>query len=335
MIDIDFSPNSIISSLKLNEEILDCADSLERMSLPENDDISRELDKVKKEIDSYASSITTQSKDLLSELSSILNKDFEYKLNLYIQLLKTGLTEEEFPIQEWISEKEKLEESFSVNDFNGFLKEIKQSTNKDNQENLITQYFNIIKSYLNSNLSFKDNNGFTFFNEINKLGQDLLISNDDLFEKLKSCNYIKEKGYFKECSQTNFWNIYVLLKKPEENYQDITKYLLQINKDKIKDFVSFLEKTDFFLVRDYKNKITGFKQNNLREMLSFADNKELRDVFFPEYMTHLEKAKNRLFSNKDKESFECVLIELEKGIYCLNLLNKFDKKFTTTKSNKI
>lgn len=94
MIDIDFYPNSIINAVSSSEEINDLADGIERTTLPQHEEIDYELNRCKKDIDSNVSGISSSAKNINSELSTILNNDFDYKLNIYIQLLSKELTEE-------------------------------------------------------------------------------------------------------------------------------------------------------------------------------------------------------------------------------------------------
>lgn len=336
MIEIDFSPNSIIEALKASDETIDSADSLERLSLPEQEDIERELEKSKKDIDSFAKTITEQGKEIKSQLSSILNKDFEHKWNLYIQLLSNGLTEESFPIEDWISEKESLEETFNINELKSIFKLAKISTNEEIKNTLIYEGFNIVKSCLNSPLSFKYGMGVSFIKESISLAKELEITDFELSDKFKKSKYDKEIGSYKVNSQANYWKIYNLLKNPEENPESIIVEISTIKKEEIKEFVYFLEKSDFIFQRDYANRIDGFKKENLRNTLFLAEDKFLRDNFYPDFIKCIKSIQEKPFMNKqNKENFAYVLEELEKGLHYLTLSNKLDKKLVDIKKHKI
>lgn len=334
MIDIDFSPNSIISLFHANEEAKDSADIIERISLPENEDIENELLKSKKDLDSYAKTIISACDSVKSELSNILNKDFEHKFNLFVQLLSNYLIEESFPIQAWVNEKEKLDEIFSKNDFSLLVNKIHEIKNEKIKEKLINEYFNIIKVCLNSEKYFKYNSGLSLLNESEIVSKKLNISDADIFERLKNYTYQKENDKnIKLNSNANFWKIYSLLKNKET--EKSVEFLLDIKEDEIKNFVNFLGKTDFIFIKDVRfNTIKGFSGNNLRETLFLAENKELREKFFPKFLISLENYKNKI-SDSYKESFEYVIKELTQGHQYFTLLNKFDKKLPEIKKHKI
>lgn len=336
MIDIEFSPNSIIEAFKAAEESIDSADSLEKLSLPEQEDIERELESAKKEIDSFAKTITEQGKEIKSQLSSILNRDFEYKWNLYTQLLSNGLTEESFPIEEWIAEKECLEEVLSINDLKVIFKLAKNNSNEEIKNSLIYEGFNIVKACLNSTLSFKYGMGSSFIKESISLAKELDIKDFELSEKLRKSKYDKEKGSYKVNSQANYWKIYDLLKNIDENQKIIIEEISSIEKEEIKAFVYFLEKTDFLFSRNYSNRIEGFKKDNLRNTLFIAEDKHLRESFYPEFIKCMAIIQEKTYLSKEKkEDFSYVLQELEKGLHYLTLSNKLDKKMIETKKHKI
>lgn len=339
MIDIDFSPISIAEAFKANAQILDEADTMERMDFPEHDDIEKDLKKSKKEIDSCAKNITSQSEQVSSELSGILNKDFEHKFKLFVQLLTNGLTEESFPIEDWIEQKENIEEVFRKDDFYFLANAINETKNKEIKKLLISEYANIVKCYLNCSLSFKYNSGMELFKGYKSLIKDCEINDIDIFEQFKKLTYIKENDKLeshKICSNANYWNIYSLLTSSPQDTDKIIDFVLHVKDKQIAEFVFFLEKTDFFIKRNYKNQSEDFKKEPIRETLFLAENKELRENFFLEYVSYLENiSKKSYLSNEKKEIFDYVLKELRTGHQYLTLLNKLDKKLIETKKLKI
>lgn len=339
MIDIDFYPNSIINAISSSEEINDLADGIERTTLPQHEEIDYELNRCKKDIDSNVSGISSSAKNINSELSTILNNDFDYKLNIYIQLLSKELTDNTFPIGDWIEEKKKLKESFNYNSFNIILDAIKNTEKEDIKDTLIDEYCRIIKVCLNSSIAFKHNVGGSWIGDIQNLVKDFLLDDKKIFEEFKEKKYIRENEILNittEFSQANYWSIYSLLNNIDENREKIYSYILPMKEKEIVNFVLFLEKTDFFVKRDFKDRIQGFKKEKLRETLFLCENKELRENFFLEYLNTLEKINNRIYLPKEhKETFEHVLGELKKGHQYLTLMNKLDKKMIETKKSKI
>lgn len=339
MIDIDFSPISIDEAFKANAQILDEADTMARMDLPEHEDIEKDLNKSRKEIDSCTKNITSQSEEVSSELSGILNKDFEHKFSLFVQLLSKDLIEDSFPINDWIEQKETLKEVFKSDDFNLLVDAIKNTEREETRQILMSEYEKIVKCYLNSALSFKSQSGIGLFKEYIKLIKDSEIQDIDVFEKFKHTIYTKEKNKSqsqKICSNANYWHIYLELTRPVKINDKIINFLLHVKDSQINDFVIFLEKTDFFIERNYKNIFQNFKKEPIRETLFLAENKELRETFFLEYISSLEKVSQKSYLSKEKvEDFNYCLKELSKGYEFLTLFNKLDKTFKNTKPYKI
>lgn len=336
MINIDFSPNSIEYAFKSNEEIIDNADSIEKLDLPEHEDISSELIRAKKDIDSFSQDIGGAAKNIKSELSSILDKDFEYKFNLFVQLLSKGLTEESFPMNEWIEEKEKLNENFNNSHFSFLKSSTKNCENQEIKDLLIYEYLSIQKHCLNSNKSFKYMSGSGFIKDLNEFMIENALEETFINQKLKTETYDKINGIEYKSSQAYYWKVYSCLKNIDKNQHQVTSLLLDIKQEETKEFVSFLGKTDFFIKRNYKDFIEGFKKEPLRELVCLLENEQLRTKFFPEFLIQLENFKEKISLKKeDKEMFDSVIKELDKTNQYLTLSNKLDKKLEKSKTIKI
>lgn len=336
MINIDFSPNRVQDAFKANEEVIDNANNIERFDLPNHEDISHELSKAKSDMDSLAKDIEHSAKSVKIELSSLLENDFEYKFSLFVQLLSNGLTEESFPIKEWIEEKEKLDDNFNSSHFSFLKKSISKCENQEIKDLLIYEYLTIQKYCLNSNKSFKYMSGTSFIKELHELMNENSLKETFITEKLKNQIYSKEKGLEQISSQANYWRIHSFLKDIKNNQNQIISLLLDIKENEIKDFVTFLGKTDLFFKRNNRNYIEGFKQEPLREFLYILEDKTIRDNFFPEFIMNLDHLREKSSLKKeDEEVFDFVLKELVKGHQYLTLSNKLDKKLEKTKPIKI
>lgn len=336
MINIDFSPNSIQDIFTSAEQVSSYADDIDRLSLPNHEDIDRELNSAKKDIDSYAKSIEQEAKEIKSNISNVLDKDFEYKFELFVQLVDKGLTDESFPITEWITEKQKLDESFSVRNFESLKNAIKNCENEDNKNNLEVEYLSIIEKYLNSPISFKHMSGKSFIKDCNDFIQENNKDCDNIYQNFKQFTYTKETGNSTVCSQANFWQTYHTMINIEDSLSQTITFLKQIPDNKIEDFVSFLSRTDFLFKRNHRNSIESFKKENLRNIIGVLHDQNIRENFLPGFINALNKVKeNSYLKNEDKDMFEFVLKELEKTGQYLTLNNKFINKEEKTKTRKI
>lgn len=336
MINIDFSPNRIQDAFKANEEVIDNANNIERFDLPNHEDISHELSKAKGDMDSLAKDIESSAKSVKIELSSLLENDFEYKFSLFVQLLSNGLTEESFPIKEWIEEKEKLDDNFNSSHFSFLKKSITKCENQEIKDLLIYEYLTIQKHCLNSYKSFKYMSGTSFIKELHELMAENSLKETFVNEKLKNQIYSKEKGLEYISSQANYWRIYSFLKDIKNNKTQIVSLLSDIKENEIKDFVTFLGKTDLFFKRNNRNYIECFKQEPLREFLYLFQDNMIKDNFFTEFIMNLDHLNEKSSLTKgDHEVFDFVIKELVKGYQYFTLSNKFVKKLEKIKTIKI
>lgn len=336
MINVDFLPNSIIDTLTNTQQVVSYADDIERINLPNHEDIDRELDNAKRDIDNYAKSIEQEAKEIKSNLSSMLDKDFTYKFELFVQLAAKGLIEESFPINDWLIEKQKLEETFSVSSFESLNSAIKNCEDEEIKNYLVSEYLSIIKECLNTPTSFKYMSGQSFIKELNRFVAENDKNNNDIYHYFKKPVYSKETGMGAICSQANFWQTYDAIKNIETSLNDSIIFLKQLPQNQIGAFVAFLSRTDFLFKKNYKYTIESFNKDNVRNIIGVLQDKEIRDNFLPPFLICLNEFKEKSpLKNEDKEMFAFVIKELDKAGQYWNLSNKLVKKEEKTKINKI
>lgn len=339
MINIDFSPNSIIDLLKNAQQVVSYADDIERVTLPNHEDIDRDLDNAKRDIDNYAKSIDQEGREIKSGLSSVIDKDFTYKFELFVQLAAQGLTEESFPITDWLTEKQQLDETFSVNNFYSLNSAIKNCENEDIKSYLENEYLSILKECLNCRISFKYMTGQSFVQELNRFISESQKDCMNIYQYFKKPVYNKETGMDSICSQANFWQTYYALKNIEqspENLENATMFVKQIPQSQIGEFVAFLSRTDFLFKKNYKYTIESFNKDNVRNIIGVLHDKHIRDNFLPPFLICLNEFKEKSpLKNEDKEMFAFVIKELDKAGQYLTLSNKLVKKEEKTKTHKI
>jgi len=338
MIDFNFEPQAI-DLIKSIEVIKEHGESLSQVSLPSHEDIEREIQNEEKNIQSLGKEIVTANDDVLSEIKNIFSNDFENKISLFKQLLSINLTEDIFPIDEWINVADSLDYMISYNDIQTIESAIENQNNQEIKETLIYNFNNIIKQLLNNNQSFKYNSGKNiienYVNFMKKIGK----SEDEIDGFLKNRIYENKEVSLKN-SGANFWKTYLSMNEIENNKDKIIEDLKKFN---VNDFFKFIMETDIFV--KYSNKklfsgkrnIESLKINKLREMIIIMEDNILQKEFFPTFLEELKKFEKICNLNQqNKEDFNFLILELEKGLHCLTLTSKLNtNKIDGVKEKKI
>lgn len=335
MIDFNFEPQAI-DLIKSIDVIKEHGESLSQVSLPSHEDIEREIQSEEKNIQSLGKEIVTANDDVLSELKNMFSSDFDSKISLFKQLVSINLTEEIFPIKEWIKVADSLDYIISYNDIQTIESAIENQNNQEIKETLIYNFNNIIKELLNSKQSLKYNNGNNIIKNYISFMKKNGKNDTEIDDSLKSRVYENKEVKLKN-SNANFWKIYLIMNDIESNKEQI--------KEKIKDFdinqfFSFIMDTDLFVNYSYKSNgkrsLSSIKINKLRDLIILMDDEKLQKDFFPHFLEKLKNfEKNIYLSKENQETFSFLLLELEKGLNCLTLTSKLNTNKIETKEKKV
>lgn len=366
---MNYSPKNYQNRIEKYENLIDLAETLDKIDLPEDtDEVSHAS--FRKEINGVAKDFNQATSDLLSDVIEDISEDLNEKINIYVEQVNLNQEQDIFPLNEWVDDISFRSRKWTLG--SNYLKEICSFEINDNEKKALlyensyeflkltsrtnTMYlkkeFFAVKEFLKKHAPENFFNHLLFNKSIYTYTQSLRESNlEEMQKQLETKSYWSYYASLELSQQWNkeegidLWNKFVLITKPTDNEENNTN-IKQIIHTMVKDVFlnlylapdDFFTKNNVYYHNEHKITLSAINWERIKEWIikDKENNNNLTEKILETLQSVIDSHKYTL-KNREHEvnQYTDLLGFVRTYDFKQKLSNNLDTKNTTTIKNKI
>lgn len=365
---MNYSPKNYQNRIERYEILIDLAETLDKVDLPEDtDEVSHAS--FRKEISGISKDFNQATSDLLSDVIEDISEDLNEKISMYVDQVNLNQEQDIFPLTEWVDDISFRSRKWTLG--SNYLKEICSFDINDNEKKALlyencyeflkltsrtnTMYlkkeFFIVKELLKKHSPENFYNHLLFNKSIYTYTQSLRENNIVNTQELDHQNYWSYYASLELSQQwnkeegINLWNKFISITKPTEN-EEHNKNIKQIIHTMVKEVFlnlylapeDFFTKNNIYYHNELKITLSAINWEKIKEWIikDKENNNNLTEKILETLQSVIESNKYT-FKNRENEvnQYTELLGFVRTYDFKQKLSNNLDIKNTTTLKNKI